>query len=240
MIATLHLCGPDGEALRQQLSNMLTMLKEDNRYVINAMLHSGLDVPDTVFEAGLDYVPSRHEKAPNGEPIQVYYGMRAMFESGTFSCAEAAGLEAAVMEEKYGVPTECLAVAFDGGNNHAIFVTPEGEVDPTENYLRAWEKELGFGSADSAPTRRRPRRRLRHASSTSLGAICRIVDGRVDCDVSDKGGCVDVEHGVWRSDDKKIDGSPAEVDEVFLGQDSRRRWARTKSGVFVPVCGGRF
>jgi hypothetical protein len=233
MIATLHLCGPEGEALRQQLSHMLNMLKEDNRYVINAMLHSGLEVPDSVVEAQLDYVPSRHEKAPNGEPVQVYYGMRAMFDSGTFSCAEAAGFEAAVMEEKYGVPTECVAVAFDNGDHHAIFVTPDGEVDPTENYLRFWEGQLGLAPVLTSPE---PRRTL--ATQTSLGAVCRIIDGRVDCDVEDRGSCVDAKRRTWRSSDKKLHGTRAEVEEIFQGQDTRKRWARMKSGVFVPVCGG--
>jgi len=232
MIATLHLCAPEGEVLRQQLSNMLNMLKEDNRYVINAMLHSGLEVPDTVIEAGLEYVPSRHEKAENGEPMQVYFGMRAMFESGTFSCAEAVGFEAAVLEEKYGVPTEGVSVAFDGGDHHAIFVTPDGEVDPTENYLRYWESQVGLGEAP-VPRISRP-----VASRTSLGAICRIVDGRVDCDVEDKGSCVDIDRGTWRSSDTSLNGSPAQIEEVFHGQDSRKRWAKLHSGVFVPVCGG--
>src|SRR5690554_615484 len=106
MRVTLHMCGPQGEALRQQLSNVLNTLKMDNRYVINAMLNSGSDVPDTVIDAGLDYVPSRHRKTRDGDPVLDFYGMRRMFASGTFSCADAAAYEAAVLEEKYGIPTE--------------------------------------------------------------------------------------------------------------------------------------
>lgn len=233
MIATLHLCGPEGEALRQQLSDMLNMLKQDNRYVVNAMLHSGLDVPDTVSDAGLEYVPSRHEQAPNGEPIQVYYGMRAMFDNGTFSCFEGSSYEAAVLEEKHGVPTECLAVAFDGGDHHAIYVTPDGEVDPTENYLRRWEEELGLRSPRS---HRPPKPRTTSHPPRELGASCRIVEGRVDCDVDNSGACVDIERGVWNSPGSGLHGKRVHIEEVFTGQDSRRRWAKTKTGVFVPVC----
>jgi hypothetical protein len=231
MIATLHLCGPEGEALRKQLSDMLNMLKQDNRYVINAMLNGGLEVPDTVAEAGLEYVPSRHQKAGNGEPVQVYYGMRSMFDSGTFSCAEGASYESAVMEEKYGVPTECMAVEFDGGDFHAIFVTPEGEVDPTENYLRFWEGQLGDPNVPPVPVSRRTRKIPKDA-----GPSCHIVEGRVSCDVESAGPCVDAKRKRWNAPGSPLHGKAANIDEVFTGQDSRRRWARTGTGIFVPVC----
>lgn len=230
MIATLHLCGPDGEVLRQQLSAMLNLLKQDNRYVINAMLNSGLDVPDTVIEAGLEYIPSRHQQSSNGEPMQVYYGMRSMFDSGTFSCAEGAALEAAVMEEKYGVPTECVAVAFDDGNHHAIYVTSDGAVDPTENYLRYWESQTGSGVAQVLPTK------LKRQRPRDSGPSCQIVDGRVDCDVDNAGACVDIERRRWYAPNSQLHGKRVQIEEVFTGQDSRRRWAKTKAGVFVPAC----
>lgn len=227
MIVTLHLCAPQGEVLRQQLSNILNQLKEDNRYVINAMLRSGLKVPDTVIEAGLDYVPSRHQKNVQGEPIQVYYGMKSMFDSRTFSCAEAAAFESAVLEEKYGEPTECVSVALGRGDHHAIFVTQDGEVDPTENYLRYWEQKTGLGNAPLRIPRRSKNPRTR------LGAVCEIIDGRVACDVAGSGSCVDAKRGVWKSKDRKLNGKRANI------VDTGKGWARTKTGVFVPTCGGR-
>jgi len=230
VIVTLHLCAPQGEVLRQQLSNILNQLKQDNRYVINAMLGSGLAVPDTVIDADLEYVPSRHRKNETGEPMQVYYGMRSMFDTGTFSCAEAAAFEAAVLEEKYGEPTECISVDLGDGNYHAIFVTKDGEVDPTENYLRHWEQQLGMGST---PVRRAVNPKRRAKNRTSLGAVCQIVDGRVACDIAGAGSCVDVKRGVWRSSDRKLNGKRAQLADVGRG------WARTKTGVFVPTCGGR-
>lgn len=234
MIVKLHLCGPEGEALRQQLANALNTLKQDNRYVVNAMLNSGMEVPDTVIEAGLNYVPSRHEQS-GGRPVQAFYGMKDMFESGEFSCGDGAAFEAAVMEEKYAIPTEVLCVATGDADYHGLFVTPNGVIDPTENWLRHWEGELGMpaGTAKQLPS---PLKKP-SGPQPELGASCRIVDGRVQCDVDgDAACCVDVERSVWRCSDPSLDGKPVQIAEVFQGKTTKQRWARTTEGVFVPVC----
>lgn len=237
MIVTLHMCGPEGEALRQQFANALNVLKRDNRYVINAMLNSGMEVPDTVIEAGLDYVPSRHEWTADGQPIQVLYGMKAMFESGQFSCADAAAFEAAVQEEKYRVPTECIAVPTSSAEDmHGLFVTPQAVVDPTENWLRYWEGNLGLETAP-VKTLKSPKRKKLRGKAAKLGANCQIVDGRVSCEVEENSMCcVDVDKGVWRCSDRALNGRPVKIVEVFEGQKTNQRWARTADGVFVPVC----
>jgi len=226
MKVVMHMCGPSGEASRQQQAGLLNRLKRDNQYVINAMLNSGMEVPDTVIDANLVYVPSRHEYDPvTGEPVQHYYGMRAMFERGEFSCGDGAAYEAAVQEEKYGVPTEVLSVRFVEGDMHGVYVTPSEVVDPVENYLNYWEKVL---TGSIVPTTKTTRHR---AKVRKLGATCQIVDGQVVCDVEgDDACCVDLRRGVWRCGDPHLNGKPVEIKEVFDG------WAQTKDGIFVPVC----
>lgn len=237
MIVTLHMCGPEGEALRQQLANVLNTLKKDNRYVINAMLNSGMEVPDTVIEADLNYVPSRHEWTPEGRPIQVFYGMKSMFESGEFSCGDAAAYEAAVQEEKYNVPTEVICVpTYTDEDYHGIYVSPYAVVDPTENWLRYWEAMLGFGGT---PPKTVKQKKLSPRAVQSLGANCKVVDGRVSCEVEANAACcVDLDRGVWRCPDPKLNGRKVKIKEVFQGQTTNQRWARTDKGVFVPVCQG--
>lgn len=240
MIVTLHMCGPEGEALRQQLANTLNTLKRDNRYVINAMLNSGMDVPDTVIEADLNYVPSRHEWDPHTrQPTQVFYGMKAMMDSGEFSCADAAAFEAAVQEEKYGVPTEVICVPTSSVDNlHGIYVTPQAVVDPTENWLRYWETMLGLGGhpPDSMPKPQQQKLLSSIQTAQKLGASCKVVDGRVNCDVEDDAACcVDLDRKVWRCPDPELNGKPVQIAEVFQGEKGHV-WARTEEGVFVPVC----
>lgn len=240
MIFTFYMCGPQGEALRQQMTNALNMLKRDNRYVINAMLNSGVHVPDTVIEADLNYVPSRHEWTTSGEPRQTLYGMKAMFDSGEFSCGDAAAYEAAVQEEKYGIPTECIGVpTYNDDDYHGIYVTPYDVVDPTENWLRYWETSLGIRSDDASLRYLQQQKKLPKNKAESLGASCQIVDGRVSCEVeSSTSCCVDLDAGVWRCPDPELNGRSVKISEVFRGQKSNQRWARTADGVFVPVCQG--
>lgn len=231
----MYMCSPEGEALRQQWVDALNMLKRDNQYVIAAMLADGQEVPDTVVDAGLEYVPSRHEVV-DGDPVQALYGMKAMFDSGEFSCGDAAAYEAAVAEEKYGVPAECSSTPMnDEGDFHGIFITPLETVDPTENWMQHWEYMTG--AREDAPTLPRhltgaPVPRMRRS-----GARCSIRDGRVVCDVDDsRATCVDVDRGVWRSADRQLNGQPVKVVEVFEGRRTGQRWAKTDKGVFVPVC----
>lgn len=133
MIIELHLCAPPGEARRRILTAILNLCKDDNRLLVNAMMRSGFDVPDTVEELGLRYVPPSEDEAATSK--QPFYCLLDMLERGTFSCGDAAAWEAAVQEEKYGRPTHCLCVAQGDNEYHAIYVTADGPVDPTENWL---------------------------------------------------------------------------------------------------------
>lgn len=134
MIIELHLCAPPGEARRRVLTALLNVCKDDNRLLINAMMRSGFDVPDTMEELGLTYAP------PSGNelltPRQPFYSMLDMLDRKTFSCGDAAAYEAAVQEEKYGRVAYCLCVAQGDTEYHSIYVTERGAVDPTENWLR--------------------------------------------------------------------------------------------------------
>lgn len=227
------MCGPEGEALRQQLANTLNALKQDNRYVVNAMLNSGMEVPDSCIEAGLNYVPSRHESNDQGQPVQAFYGMKAMMESGEFSCGDGAALEAAVMEEKYGIPTEVLCVATSDADYHGVFVTPEGVVDPVENWLRHFEAEMA-GTPETVTKQLLPKPRQQDVEA--LGANCHIVDGRVQCEVEEANSCVvDPETGLWRCPNPALDGQPCRIAKVYSGDKTNQRWAHTEDGLVVPV-----
>ncbi len=234
MIVTLYMCGPKGEVMRRQLAGALNQLKQDNRYVINAMLRDGIEVPDNVIEAELNYVPSQHETDPEtGEPRQAFYGMKHMFDTGEFSCGGAAAYEASVLEEKYGIPTEVLCVAVGDSDYHSIYVTPDGPIDPVERWLAYWEAMLTL-TPNEIPQIDKPKHRKKQA----LGASCQIVDGKVVCDAleEDSWCCVDLKKKRWRCSDPDINGKKVQIEEVFKGQNTNQRWARTKDGVFVPVC----
>lgn len=133
MRVTLHLCGPPGEATRRELARLLNLLKEDNRLVIAAMLKSGYNVPDTVWDLGLTYTPPTPDEA--NTPEQRFYCLADMVENGWFSCGDAAAYEASVQEEKYGNDTEVLVVPQGAFEYHAIYVSGDGPVDPTQNWL---------------------------------------------------------------------------------------------------------
>jgi hypothetical protein len=177
MIVRMHLCMPEGDAIRSRFGEILEVVKRDNKTVIAAMLYEGIDVPDTVGELGLVYVPEQHRLDASGHPVLDVYGMRDMIARGTFSCGCAAAYEAAVIEEKYGVPTQCLSVAQGDDDFHGIFVTADSVVDPTANYLQH---------------RRTP---IPNVRDMVAGQACWIEDGRVICDEEDRC-CVD-ERGVW-------------------------------------------
>lgn len=218
MIVTLHLCMPEGEPMRRQFARLMNEVKADNRRVIAAMLRSGQHVPDTVGELGLRYVPAQHRVADNGEPLMEIMGIRAMIDSGTFSCGDASPFEASVLEEKYGiVPCECLSVAQGDDDMHAVFVTPERVIDPTANFLSG-------------------RRDIVRAAAVRAGQACMIEDGRVVCD-EDPVCCVD-EHGNWTC--PVVPGLAGRREPIVsMHGTGNNRWARTASGAVVPVCSPR-
>ena len=124
MRVIMDLCVPEGQAMRQQFSSLMNELKRDNRRVVAAMMREGMDVPDTVGDLGIRYVPAPQQIDPQtGEPLMHFRGVRAMLDDGFFSCADAAGYEASVLEEKYRIGANCLAVPQGGDDNHAIIVT---------------------------------------------------------------------------------------------------------------------
>ena len=134
MRITLNLCGPPGEATRRELAQLLNVVKEDNRLVIKAMLSAGYAVPDDMWSMGLTYSPPSPEEAQT--PEQEFYCMADMIENGWFSCGDAAAYEAAVQEEKFGRDTQVVVVPMGRFEYHAIYVGPDGPVDPTANWLR--------------------------------------------------------------------------------------------------------
>jgi hypothetical protein len=160
-----------------------------------------------------------------------------MFDSGEFSCGDAAAYEAAVQEEKYQVPTEVICVPTTSDSDyHGVYVTPNEVVDPTENWLRYWEGSLGL-EAESYKKSQSTRRSS--GKVEELGASCKIENGRVHCSVEDAACCVDLEAKVWRCPDPELNGKPVRIKKVFKSRN--QKWAQTDDGIFVPVCqGGRW
>lgn len=211
----MHMCMPSGDAMRHRFSELMEVMKADNRAVIRAMLDDGMDVPDTVAELGLRYVPAQHRLDAHGQPIMDVYGLRDLVAMGTFSCGDAASLEAAVLEEKYGMPAVCLAVAQGDDDLHGVFATSDGIVDPVANYLT--------GTRWKAPRRRR-----------ALPAYsCEIKDGRVVCVEPDV--CAVDERGVWHCPEVPGLTGRRESIETIEQSDNGQLWARTKGGAVVPV-----
>lgn len=209
-----HLCMPEGEAMRRRFARFMNEVKDDNQAVIRAMLEADMPVPDTVGEMGLSYVPAQQRVGPDGDPIWEIRGMRALIEHGSFSCGCAAAYEAAVMEEKYGIPTRCISVPQGGDDSHGVFVTPERVIDPTANFL----------SGRRDVVKPRP---VANPKACFIGE-----DGRVTCDEPPE--CYVDENGVWscpiipglsnrRAKIKSIHGEPG------------AQWARTDTGAVVPV-----
>lgn len=215
MIVTLHMCMPEGDAMRSRFGDLMELLKRDNRAVIAAMLAEGIDVPDTVGDLGLQYVGETHCLDGRGQPVMAIYGLRDMVDRGTWSCGDAAAYEAAVVEEKYGIPTLCLAVAQGDDDLHAVFVTPDNVVDPLANYLTGQRWKI-----------RQPKKRI---SSTA----CVIEDGRVVCQENDV--CAVDENGVWYCPAVPgLTGRRSKIGSVRRTSNGQA-WATTKTGAVVPV-----
>ena len=140
MVLELHLCGPKGDALIEELNAALALVQRDNEFLIQAMLRSGRQVPEVVEDMGIVYrPPSRSESLTDRQAIR---GLRSMLEQGYFSCGDAAPWEAAVLRIKYGV----AAVAFSkpltsDGLTHGIYRTPSGVIDPVARYLAKTGRE---------------------------------------------------------------------------------------------------
>jgi len=215
MKITLHMCMPEGDAMRNRFGELMEIVKRDNRAVIAAMLAEGLHVPDTVGELDLRYLPEQHRLDEYGQPIMNIYGYREMVQRRTFSCGDAAAFEAAVVEEKYGVRTLCVAVSQGDDDLHGVFVTETDAIDPTANFLEG---------------RRSP---IPVASNPVEGSACHIEDGRVVCEEDDI--CAVDEHGVWRcAPIPGLHGRRVLVSQIQRSSNGSA-WARTSEGVVVPV-----
>ncbi|MCH9637718.1 MAG: hypothetical protein K0U16_07225 [Gammaproteobacteria bacterium] len=216
MRVAVHLCMPEGDAMRARFGELMELVKRDNRTVIAAMLANGDEVPDTVGEWGLLYDPEQHRTDEHGEPVLDIFGVRQMVRRGRFSCGCAAALEAAILEEKYGVPTLCVAVSQGEIDLHGVFVTCDSVVDPVANYLS--------GRKAKVPTPQVP----------VDGSACIIGDdGRVVCFEEDV--CAVDENGVW--DCRAVPGLTGR--RASIGRIHRtsngQAWARTRGGAVVPV-----
>lgn len=189
-------------------------MKYDNRMVIAAMLRDSQEVPDTVGELGLEYVPEVHRVDGTDEPLMDLYGLRDMIERGTFSCGDAAGWESAVLEEKYQIPAECTAVAQGEDDMHGIILTADQSIDPTANFLNGT-------------------RWVVDAEPTTNPQACTIQDGRVICNQNPIC-CVD-EKGNWYC--PAVPGLSKRRERIrrIFGRGNAR-WAKTAEGAVVPVC----
>jgi hypothetical protein len=217
MIVSCHMCMPEGDAMRARFGDLMEMLKRDNRAVIAAMLADGIDVPDTVGDLGLRYVPAPHRKDEHAQPIMELYGLHDMVTRGTFSCGDAVAFESAVLEEKYRTPTLCIAVAQGDEDMHAVFVTVDDVIDPTANFKakRRWR-----------PPHVSKRDRL-------AGSACTIEDGRVVCVEEDV--CAVDEDGRWHCPPMpQLSGRIAQIGEIRSSANGGM-WARTADGAVVPV-----
>lgn len=207
---------PQGDAMRARFGDLMELVKRDNRGVIAAMLADRIEVPDTVGDLGLRYDPERKRSDSHGQPIMSIYGLRDMVSRGTFSCGDAAAYEAAVLEEKYGIRTLCIAVPQGEDELHGIFVIEDGAVDPTANFLSKTRSVMP---------------QIHHAQVER--SQCSIEHGRVICFEEDR--CSVEEDGTWNCPD--IPGLTGR--RVALGPVRRTRtgqaWARTSDGSVVPV-----
>ncbi len=213
----MHLCNPGGDATRDGYARALEWVQADNRRVIRAMLDAGEDVPDTMSDWGLRYVPERSRHDRSGRPLMDVFGIYDMVERGTFSCGDAAGWEAAVIEEKYGIPAAAIPAPQGDNDFHAVVVTEDGVYDPTANFLARRKMAV------RAPSVRRV-----------APENCKIgPDGRVACDVAPA--CFVDERGRW--DCPRVPGVHGKREAIGPVQRSPRgqAWARAKHGAVVPV-----
>ncbi len=213
----MHLCMPSGDASRDGYARALEWTQADNRRVIRALLADGDHVPDTVRQWDLRYVPERRRQDQGGRPLMDVYGIGDMVVRGSFSCGDAAAYEAAVLEEKYGIPA--LAIPAPQGDNyfHAVVVTEDGVFDPTADFLSGRERNP-----------RHPSKRRVAAEKCWTGE-----DGRVACEVP--AACFVDERGRW--DCPRLPDVHGKREQIGPVQRSPRgqRWARAKHGAVVPV-----
>jgi len=222
------MCGPVGDIRRQQLTRLLNDLKRDNQYVINAMLNAGQHVADTVIELNLEYEPATGlDKISERQP---FYGLAGMLEQGTFRCGDGSAYEAAVMEEKYGIPSMVVVVPQGDSQYHGLYVTPDGPIDVVENWLRYWEARVAQRPADIPKV---------DAPPAKVNAACRIDGGRVTCDAEeDTSSCCVDWSGRWRCPgDHPLHGRDANV--RAYKRRGAQRWALVGGDrIPVPVCPG--
>jgi hypothetical protein len=210
----MDLCVPEGQAMRQQFSSLMNELKRDNRRVVAAMMREGMEIPDTVADLGIQYVPAQQQIDPQtGEPLMHFRGMRAMLDDGIFSCGDAAAFEAAVLEEKYRILANCLAVPQGGDDNHAVIVTAKRTIDPVANFLSGRQDPI-------------------YADLNPMPQACVIEDGRVVC--FEEPACYVEPGGKWICPTVPgVTGRKETITRIFgHGTD---RWAKTTTGAVVPV-----
>ena len=134
MFLGLHLCGPKGDGSRLLLDRALALLQFDNECVLQAMLRAGRPIPDCVEELGLRY--EDHTRLDPNSDHQELYGLRAMLDRGAFSCGDAAGFEAGVLQVKHRIPARAFSqFGTDDGLWHAVYETPVGIVNPIARFL---------------------------------------------------------------------------------------------------------
>jgi hypothetical protein len=131
----LHLCGPKGDGQRLLLDRALALVQADNEFLFQAMLRSGMAIPEKVEDLGIPY---RDDTLidPNGGS-QHYFGYRQLLEHGSWSCGDAAALEAAALVVKYGLPATAFSDPRGDGIFHALYRTSAGIVDPVARYHAA-------------------------------------------------------------------------------------------------------
>jgi hypothetical protein len=140
-VISLFLHTPPGDVTRRFVADMLETLKNNNRLIINGWMNSKQPVPNTVWDLGLMYKPPTDAEA--NTPYQRFYNVLDMQDRNQFSCGDAAAYEAAVQEEKYGKAAEVSVVPQGPFQYHAIYISENGPVDPTENWLKKYARRQG-------------------------------------------------------------------------------------------------
>lgn len=217
MLLTLHLCMPSGDGSRASYQDALELVQADNRRVIRAMLNNGDEIPDTVGEWGLAYAPEQRRANPQGQPLMDVYGLGACVERGYFSCGCAAAIEAAILEEKYGVAALATSVPQADNDFHAVVVSELGVHDPVLNFQR--------GLRHHVPSR--PKRRVK-PQSCEIGP-----DGRVHCEVPAT--CYVDPRGRWHCPDVPGLSDRRESIASVHRSPGGQQWARMKNGAVAPL-----
>lgn len=217
MLLTFHLCMPAGDGSRDTYQQGLEMTQDDNRRVLRAMMQRGDEIPDTIGEWDLVYQPEQRRTNANGEPLMDLYGIGPCVERGAFSCGDAAAYEAAVLEEKYGVPALPVSVPQADNDFHAVVVSELGVHDPVANFQR--------GLRHHVPAR--PKRKV-------APQRCEIgEDGRVHCELPPR--CYVDARGKWICPDVPgLSGQRESLASVHRSP-AGQQWARTRNGAVVPL-----